>query len=60
MRAFRRFIKAHHRFGHIAPADAFVQQHVLRAEIGEAPGLFESDPFKAVFDIKEPPERSKP
>src|SRR5437879_5589612 len=32
-------ILAHHRFGHIAPADAFLQQHVLRAEIGQAPGL---------------------
>src|ERR1700730_6675210 len=32
-------ILAHHRFGHIAPADAFLEQHVLRAEIGEPPGL---------------------
>src|SRR5215472_9676227 len=29
-------ILAHHWFGHIAPADAFLQQHVLRAEIGQA------------------------
>jgi hypothetical protein len=32
-------ILAHHRFGHIAPADAFLEQRVFRAEIGEAPGL---------------------
>src|SRR4029453_10365907 len=27
------------RFGHIPPADALLQQHGLRAKIGQAPGL---------------------
>ncbi len=37
-------ILAHHRFGHIAPADAFLKQHVLRAEIGQAPCLVPTTP----------------
>jgi len=32
-------IFAHHRLGHVAPADAFLQQHVLRAKIGQAPSV---------------------
>jgi len=32
-------IFAHHRLGHVAPAGAFLQQHVLRAKIGQAPSV---------------------
>jgi hypothetical protein len=36
-------ILAHHRFGHVAPTDAFLHKHVLCTEIGQPPSLGADD-----------------
>ena len=36
-------IRLHHRQGHIAPANAFAQQRMLGAQVGEAPRLGADD-----------------
>ncbi len=37
------YIISHHWFGHVAPANAFLEQHVLRAKISEAPRMVPDD-----------------